>query len=75
MADRIQQRIVGGKPRCVEGRIGIAPLPSEMVPADLAIVERPGLPTLPEIETARLAAAELSTAACLLRDSIREVQL
>ena len=66
---------LAGNLAALRAGLGIAPLPNEMVPADLAIVERPGLPTLPEIETAMLAAADLSPAACLLRDSIREMQL
>ena len=55
--------------------LGIAPLPSEMVPGDLAIIEAADLPSLPEIETAMLVAAELSPAARVLRDSILDARL
>lgn len=62
---------LSGNLAAIRAGLGVAPLPLEMVPSDLAVLTDTDLPALPDIETAMLTAAELSPAAQLLRDTIR----
>lgn len=62
---------LAGNHAAVRAGLGVAPLPLEMVPADLAVLSGEGLPPLPGIETAMLEAGALGPAAQRLRDTIR----
>ncbi|MEE4348870.1 MAG: LysR substrate-binding domain-containing protein [Pacificimonas sp.] len=61
---------LAGNLAALRAGLGAAPLPLEMVPADLRVLPAGMLPALPEIETAMLVAPSLSAAAQLLRDTI-----
>ncbi|MFN2099747.1 LysR substrate-binding domain-containing protein [Altererythrobacter sp. MF3-039] len=65
---------LAGNLAALRAGLGIAPLPLEMVPPDLVVLDPAILPALPDIETSMLEAASLSPAAQLLRDSIREAR-
>ncbi|MEM1132289.1 MAG: LysR substrate-binding domain-containing protein [Pseudomonadota bacterium] len=64
---------LAGNLAALRSGLGIAPLPREMAPADLKVLPKSALPVLPDIETAMLEAADLSPAAQLLRDTIRNI--
>ncbi|MFC3101339.1 LysR family transcriptional regulator [Altererythrobacter lauratis] len=66
---------LAGNLAAVRAGLGIAPLPLEMVPDDLAVLTDAGLPQLPEIATVLLSSPTLAPAAEELRDVLRGARL
>ncbi|MCX7677481.1 MAG: LysR substrate-binding domain-containing protein [Alteraurantiacibacter sp.] len=66
---------LAGNLAAVRAGLGLAPLPLEMVPDDLAVLTDPALPVLPEITTVLLCAQTLPPAAEQLRDALRAARL
>lgn len=62
---------LAGNYAALRAGLGVAPLPFDMVPADLVVLNDAGLPPLPDIETVLVEAAGLSAPAQRLRDTIR----
>lgn len=62
---------LAGNHAAVRAGLGIAPLPLEMVPGDLAVLADEGLPSLPGIETVLIEAGALAPAAQRLRNALR----
>lgn len=65
---------LAGNHAAVRAGLGIAPLPLEMVPADLVVLRAEALPPLPGIETALLESSTLAPAAQRLRDTLRNAR-
>lgn len=65
---------LAGNLAALRAGLGVAPLPLDMVPGDLAVLPDRHLPKLPDIETAMLEAPGLSPAALRLRDTIRSAR-
>ena len=61
---------LAGSHAALRAGLGIAVLPREMVPADLAVLDDHGLPTLADLEVALIETPMLSPPAARLRDTI-----
>lgn len=61
---------LAGNHAALRAGLGIAVLPRDMVPADLAVLDDHGLPTLADLEVALIETAALNPPAARLRDTI-----